>query len=74
MDTYHRWMEVVAGGTLSGCPIISVPVGFNPAGLPMGMQLIGPDNADLAVLQLAFAYEQVTQFVKRNPPPLLAAA
>ena len=74
MDTYHRWMEVVAGGTLSGCPIISVPVGFNPAGLPMGMQLIGPDNADLAVLQLAFAYDQVTQFVKRNPPPLLRAA
>ena len=60
-----------AGGTLSGCPIIGVPVGFNPAGLPMGMQLIGPDNADLAVLQLAFAYDQVTAWVSRVPPPML---
>ena len=39
----------------------------------MGMQIIGPDNADLAVLQLAYAYEQVTQFVRRFPPPLLAS-
>ena len=25
MDTYHRWMEVVVPGTLSGCPVINVP-------------------------------------------------
>jgi amidase len=36
MDTYHRWMEVVVAWTLSGCPVISVPVGFNADGLPMG--------------------------------------
>ena len=42
MDTYHRWMETVTPWTLAGCPVISVPVGFGAAGLPMGMQLIGP--------------------------------
>jgi len=57
MDTYHRWMEVVIYATLGGLPCISVPVGFGPAGLPMGMQLMGPPLADLAVLQLAHAYE-----------------
>jgi amidase len=41
MDTYHRWMEVVIPGTL--------------AGLPMGLQLHGKAQADLAVLQLAYA-------------------
>lgn len=73
MDTYHRWMEVVVPGTLSGCPVINVPVGFGPAGLPMGMQMIGRNHADFAVLQLAYAYEQATQWVKRNPPPLLGS-
>lgn len=58
MDTYHRWMEVVVPGSLSACPVISVPAGFNVDGLPMGMQIIGRNQADLAVLQLAYAYEQ----------------
>ncbi len=57
MDTYHRWMEVVIYATLGGLPAISVPVGFGAAGLPMGMQLIGRPQADLALLRLAYAYE-----------------
>ncbi|AZD46809.1 amidase [Pseudomonas chlororaphis] len=68
MDTYHRWMEVVIGPTLAGLPSLSVPVGFNPAGLPMGLQIIGPAQADRAVLQLGHAHEQLTQWVRRRPP------
>ncbi|MDR3398260.1 MAG: amidase [Pandoraea sp.] len=71
MDTYHRWMEVVIGPTLAGLPAISVPVGFDARGLPMGMQIIGPAQADLAVLQLAHAHEQQTQWVRRHLPPML---
>jgi amidase len=71
MDTYHRWMEVVVPGSLSGGPIISMPVGFSPDGLPMGMQIIGKNHADLAVLQLAYAYEQATNWVSKNLPPLI---
>ncbi len=71
MDTYHRWMEVVIGASLAGLPVISVPAGFNAAGLPMGIQLIGKPRADLAVLQLAHAYDQATQWVKRRLPPML---
>ncbi|MNF78447.1 Glutamyl-tRNA(Gln) amidotransferase subunit A [compost metagenome] len=74
MDTYHRWMEVVIGATLAGIPAMSVPVGFNPAGLPMGLQILGPAQADLAVLQLAHAHEQLTQWVRNCPPPLLQHA
>ena len=58
MDTYHRWMEVVIYSTLAGLPSISVPTGFGPNGLPMGLQLIGKPQGDLALLQLAHAYEQ----------------
>ena len=32
MDTYHRWMQVVIPVTMSGCPSLGVPVGFNAAG------------------------------------------
>ncbi|MCE9660689.1 MAG: amidase, partial [Burkholderiales bacterium] len=59
MDTYHRWMEVVAIATFAGLPCVSVPVGFNAAGLPMGMQLIGRPRGDLRLLRLARDYEGV---------------
>ena len=57
MDTYHRWMEVTIYATLAGLPCISVPAGFGTGGLPIGLQIIGPPQADLAVLRLAKAYE-----------------
>jgi amidase len=71
MDTYHRWMEVVIPGTLSGCPVANVQVGFNENGLPMGMQIIGRHQADFAVLQLAHAYELASRWFARHPSPLL---
>ena len=70
MDTYHRWMEVVILPTLAGLPSISVPVGFNAAGLPMGMQLIGKPRGDWALLQLAHTYEQVALDVLQIQPHL----
>ncbi|CAG9275125.1 Amidase [Paraburkholderia unamae] len=73
MDTYHRWMEVVIGGSLAGLPVACVPAGFNAQGLPMGLQVIGKPNADLSVLQLAHAYDQATQWVTRRLPTLLEA-
>jgi amidase len=71
MDTYHRWMEVVIPVTMSGCPSLNVPVGFSETGLPMGLQIVGPAQAELACLQLAQAYDGVTGWVKNRPPPLL---
>jgi amidase len=68
MDTYHRWMEVVIGGTLAGLPVVNVPVGFDPHGRPMGMQLLGPFGEDQRVLELALAYEHVTSFLDHRPP------
>jgi amidase len=69
MDTYHRWMEVVIYATFAGLPCISIPVGFDARGLPMGMQIIGRPQADLDVLHLAQAYEQVAQDVLSRKPP-----
>ena len=74
MDTYHRWMEVVIGGTLAGLPVLNVPAGFGPGGLPMGLQVIGRPRADLEVLQIGHAYEAACGYPSKRSPLLGPAA
>ena len=73
MDTYHRWMEVMIPVTMSICPALAVPAGFGDRGLPMGLQIMGPNHGEFALLQLAHAYDEATGWVTMRPPPLLAA-
>jgi len=62
MDTYHRWMECTIYATLAGLPAISLPAGFHPQKpWPMGIQLIGKPQGDLALLQVAAGYEAIRQ-------------
>ncbi|WP_083748595.1 amidase [Pelomonas sp. KK5] len=71
MDTYHRWMEVVVGGTLAGVPALGVPAGFGGAmGLPIGLQVLAPALQDFSLLQLGHAYEQASGYTKRRSPLL----
>ena len=49
-----------------GLPAISIPCGFTSAGLPIGLQIIGPHWREDKVLQLAYAYEQATDWHKRS--------
>jgi aspartyl-tRNA(Asn)/glutamyl-tRNA(Gln) amidotransferase subunit A len=51
-----------------GLPAISVPCGFTRGGLPIGLQIMGAHGAEAAVLQLAYRYEQATQWHKRQHP------
>ena len=67
MDTYHRWMEVVIGGTLAGLPVVNLPAGFDARGRPMGLQFIGRMGQDQQVLEFALAYEAVTDYLARRP-------
>jgi amidase len=71
METYHEWMKVVLPITMSGCPALAAPAGFNAHGLPIGIQIVGPNHGELACLQLAHAYDEATQWAVRHPPPLL---
>jgi amidase len=57
MDTYHRWMEVTIPATLAGAPALSLPVGMDHRGRPMGLQFIGPPGDDRGVLEFALARE-----------------
>ena len=53
---------------LAGLPGISVPCGLSRAGLPMGLQILGPPLGEPQVLQAAYAFEQATEFHRRKPP------
>ena len=68
MENYLDWMKSAYRITATFCPAISVPAGFTEDGLPVGVQIVGRFRGDLAVLQLAHAFEQVTGFGKRRPP------
>jgi amidase len=67
METYIDWMKSCYYITVTGHPAVSVPCGFTPEGLPVGMQIVGRHNDDFGVLQLANAFEKATEFWKQHP-------
>lgn len=74
MDAYTRWMEVAIIWSMASGPAINVPAGFGKAGLPMGIQIIGRNHAEFAVLQLAQAYHEATRWTENVVPSLLQQA
>ncbi len=67
LPTYIDWMKSCYYITVTGLPAISVPCGFTPEGLPVGVQIVGRHQDDFGVLQLAHAFENATGFWKRVP-------
>jgi amidase len=68
--TYLDWMASAYQISVTGLPAISVPAGFTPDGLPVGLQLVGRRRADWALLGVAHAVEAATGH-GRTVPPLL---
>ena len=52
---------------LAGLPALSLPCGFDRAGLPIGMQIIGRPFDEATVLRLGHAFEQATDWHRRKP-------
>jgi len=67
LNSYIDWMRSCYYISVLGLPAVSVPCGFNADGLPVGVQIVGRYQDDLAVLQLAYAFQQVTEFWKQKP-------
>jgi aspartyl-tRNA(Asn)/glutamyl-tRNA(Gln) amidotransferase subunit A len=50
-----------------GLPAISIPGGFDDAGLPLGLQLVGKPGGETATLALAHRYQQATPWSGMHP-------
>ena len=61
-------MTVCCAISVTGLPAVSVPAGFTPEGLPVGLQIVGRPRGDRALLQVAHAFEQATRHHLRRPP------
>lgn len=68
MATYLDWMSSCCVLSITDFPVLSLPVGYSADGLPVGLQIVGPPKADLAVLQFGYAVEQLLAL----PQPTLA--
>jgi amidase len=66
-DSYIDWMKSCWYISATGNPAASVPGGFTPEGLPVGVQIVGRHHADLSVLQVAHGFEQATGFGRKRP-------
>jgi amidase len=72
METYIDWMKSCYYITVTGHPAISVPCGFTPEGLPVGVQIVGRYRDEFGILQLARAFEEATEFGNVRPGVLNA--
>jgi amidase len=71
MHTYHEWMKGALMITMAGCPSLAAPAGFSRQGLPIGIQIVAANRREFDCLELAYAYEQATNWTTANLPPSL---
>lgn len=67
MDGYIEWMRSCSRVTVTSCPAASVPVGFDPSGLPIGVQVVGPHRRDRHTLRVAALLESLCDAGQQQP-------
>jgi amidase len=72
MGNYLEWMRSCTDITMTGCPAVSVPGGYTPDGLPVGLQLVAPPGAELLLLQIAHAFDGDGVVPRRWPAEVTA--
>ena len=66
---FDDWCALALPANLTGCPATAVPTGFDPDGLPVGMQVMGPRAGDATTLAVAAAFERLAPWNDQWPEP-----
>ena len=66
-DMLSAIMQFTGVPSLTGLPSLNVPCGFDPDGLPIGMQVIGKPFDEATLFRVGAAYQSVTDFHTRAP-------
>ena len=64
---WFPWASFSYPFNFTGQPAASVPAGFTPSGMPVGLQIVGRRCADLTVLQASAAFEQARPWARKRP-------
>jgi amidase len=62
-----QWARFTAVHDFSGAPTLSLPCGFNNAGLPLSLQLIGTHGREDIICRMGHAFEKATGYHKQHP-------
>ncbi|MFM2149899.1 MAG: hypothetical protein RLZZ187_2205 [Pseudomonadota bacterium] len=73
--SYFHWLALAYAVTLVGHPAISIPLGRDRAGMPFGLQIVGPRGGDALVMAAAAAIEAAVKgdATLARPVPDIAA-
>lgn len=55
-------------GALCGVPALSMPMGFGPQGLPLGLAVTGPPFGEATLLQIGMRFQRDTDWHEKRPP------
>ena len=70
ISDYYRWLAITYAITVITLPVITIPCGKTPDGLPIGLQLIGSPHGDQHLFSLASYIEQLLEYDTRPINPL----
>ncbi len=66
-ETYIDWFSITFALTMTSCPVLSLPCGFTPEGLPVGIQIVGKPRGEAALLRAAHHLEQILGIATQLP-------
>src|SRR3546814_923685 len=61
LRNYIQWVDIAAGITVVGHPVVQIPCGLEPTGTPFGLQIVGRRHSDRFVIGVAAALERLFQ-------------
>jgi amidase len=67
LDGYMGWLSLTCALSITACPILALPGGFTPDGLPVGLQVAGPLRSEAQLFSHGAYLEQLLGHAERLP-------